>query len=104
MGSQEWGRGSFVTDTTKHFSVPVTDAAPVALGASTPPTDMRRATLRNIGPNTVYMGGSDVTSPAGANRGFPVEINGSLDLVAHPSRTWAICAAGESATLIVIGA
>lgn len=97
---QEWGRGSYVTDTTKNLT-PVevsTTAVPLATGA--PQMDVRRMTIYNAGPNTVYIGGVGVTSTTG----FPVALGGSFDLVAHPSRTWAICATAESAVIRGVGA
>lgn len=101
MQNQTWGRGSFTTDTTRHLSPVTADSSgPKVLSSLAPEADLRRATIYNSGPNTVYVGGDDVT----AATGFPVANNGSLDLVAHPARTWVICSTNQSATVRIVGA
>lgn len=95
-----WGSQSKTTDTTIALPAVAVLTTATVLDASSPPAMFGNGcTVYNDGPNTCYLGGEDVTSTTG----FPIASGGSFDLVALPSRTWAICAPATTATLRVVG-
>lgn len=94
------------------YSVAITDVAPgvpvcptAAQIAATPNTQFAGTAqvpasvhVQNTGAETVYLGGSGVTSAAG----FPLEINESIEIDLQADSLYAICATAGSSTVAVL--
>lgn len=79
--------------------VAVDDAPAVLLGTGTTAPGLG-VLIKNEGPNTVYIGGSGVTSAAG----FPLLITETLEVgsLVGGDKVYGICAAAETASLRVL--
>ena len=82
----------------------VDDAPNVLLFGSTVGSGETRLLARNTGPDTCYLGGSDVTAVGGLKPGMPLKIEEVLNL--SPARRqdaiYGICAAGDTATIVLL--
>jgi hypothetical protein len=82
----------------------VDDAPSVLLFGSTVGSGETRLLARNTGPDTCYIGGSDVTAAGGAKPGMPLKLDEVLNL--SPARRqdtiYGICGAAGTATIVLL--
>lgn len=85
---------------TSPFTVTVA-ATPTLLERPTTPLGVRKAArlLRNIGANTIYLGGADVAA-TGALQGYPVAINTDFPDSVTNGAIYGIVAAGTEPMLV----
>lgn len=78
----------------KGYSASITDAGATQIVASN--TDRTKATIKNTGTKTVYLGSDNsVTS----SNGFPLLVNTTLEDTSTVTSWYGRCAVGESSTI-----